>query len=223
MQSKPIVWKTCIELIAMVMLVGCSATPAATPTQAPTVDLQPTFDAIAKHAVETMTANMTLNAPTATLVIPTDTPLPPTNTVPPLPTETPAPTETPTRVFIPWTSTPTSTPVVYGCAITGVSPSSSDKIVEDQDFDGKWSLKNIGTKTWLAGNTDISYSSGTRFQQDTDLVDLTSDVAPNGTYTVTIDMRAPDSDGTYTTTWLMHLEDGSSCELTMTINVSNDD
>jgi len=219
MVPKSIVWKTFLVLAA-VILGSCTAAPAAvTPTQAPTVDLKPTYDAIATQAVQTMVADMTKNAPTATPVIPTDTPVP-TNTIPPLPTETPAPTQTPTRVFIAWTSTPTATQAAYACSITSVSPKSSDKIKVDQDFDGSWSLKNTGTKTWNAGNTDIHFSEGTRFHTGSDLKDITSDVAPNGTYTVVIDMKAPSSDGTYTTTWAITLEDGSVCTLGMTINVT---
>ena len=52
------------------------------------------------------------------------------------------------------------------------------------------------------------------------LRDLTADVAPNGTYTFTLDMRAPTGDGTYTTGWAIHLEDGSTCALNLTINVT---
>lgn len=219
MYSKSIVWKI-VPVLVGIVLAGCSAAPVAvTPTQAPTVDPKPTFDAISTQAVQTMAANLTLNAPTATPIVPTDTPVPPTSTVPPLPTNTPAPTNTPTRAFIPWTATPTATQAAYACSVTDVSPKASDKITVDQDFDAKWSLKNTGTKTWAAGNTDIAYSSGTKLHTGGDLVDLGSDVAPNGTYTVVVDMKAPGSDGTYTTSWAMTLEDGSVCTLSLTINV----
>jgi hypothetical protein len=219
MYSKPMVWRILGGLLLVAVLAGCGIAPTATATSTPvpTVDTKPTFDAVSTQAAQTVIANLTLNAPTATPVTPTNTPAP-TNT--PVPTETPAPTSTATRAFIPWTQTPTPTQAAYACTVTDVSPKSSDTIKVDQDFDGKWSLKNTGTKTWLAGNTDIRYSSGTKFQQGGDLVDLNSDVAPNGTYTVTIDMKAPSSDGTYNTSWGLVLEDGTVCALNLTINVS---
>jgi len=204
-------------LIAAVILAGCSPAPTPSPTAVPTIDPQPTFNAIATQAVQTMVADLTLNAPTATPVTPTATPAP---TETPAPTNTPAPTETPTRVFIPWTATPTATQAAYACTVTGVSPTTSDTIKVDQDFDAKWSLKNTGTKTWIAGNTDIGFIDGTKFQTSGDLFDLSSDVAPNGTYTVVIDMKAPSSDGTYSAQWGIFLEDGSVCTLNLKINVS---
>jgi hypothetical protein len=220
MHSKPMVWKIMLGWILAAILVSCSAAPTATPTSVPTVDPKPTFDAISTQAVQTMAANLTLNAPTATPIPPTDTPAPTaTNTIP-APTNTPAPTETPTRVFIPWTKTPTATQPVYNCTVTDVSPKSSDTITVDQEFDAKWSLKNSGVNTWSADNADFRYIDGTKLQSKSDLYDLSSDVAPNGTYTVTVDMKAPSSDGTYSTSWGLYLEDGTVCKLSLTINVT---
>ena len=208
-----------LQVLIVVVLTGCSAAPSATPTPVPTIDLKPTFDAVAAQAVQTMIANLTLNAPTATPIVPTDTPAP-TMTVPPLPSNTPAPSATPTRVFIPWTKTPTATQPVYNCTVTNVSPTTKDTITVDQDFDGKWTVKNSGVKTWYSDNTDIRFVEGTELQESGDLVDLESDVAPNGTYTIVVDMKAPSSDGTYTTSWGIYLEDGTVCPLTITINVT---
>lgn len=217
MRLQPFKRMCLVGLILALTLAGCSPAPTPLPTAVPTIDPQPTFNAIITQAVQTMAAELTLNAPTATPVIPTDTPAP---TETPAPTNTPAPTETPTRVFIPWTATPTATQAAYACTVTGVSPTTSDTIKVDQDFDAKWSLKNTGTQTWYAGNTDIAYIDGTKFQTSGDLKDLSSDVAPNGTYTVVIDMKAPSSDGTYSATWGIFLEDGSVCTLNLKINVT---
>lgn len=208
-------------LLIAALLGGCGAAQTPAPTPFPTVDTRPTMDAVSTQAVQTAIANLTLMAPTATPVTPTpaatDTPQP---TETPAITNTPVPSETPTRVFIPWTKTPTATQVVYGCTITSVSPNKNDTIKVDQDFDAKWTIKNNGINTWNAGNTDIRFVDGTKLQKSKDLYDLGADVAPNGTYTVTVDMRAPSSDGTYSTTWGIYLEDGSVCSLPLTINVS---
>lgn len=213
------VWKILSGVLLAALMVGCSAPTPVIPTPEPTVDTRPTMEAVATQAVQTMVANLTQNAPTATPVTPTSTPAP-TNTSAPVATETPAPTSTATRVFIPWTKTPTATAIIYGCSVTSVSPKSTDTITVDQDFDGKWTVKNTGSKTWSSGNTDIRFVDGTKFQQNGDIYDLASDVAPNGTYTITIDMKAPSGDGTYSASWGIFLEDGSVCSLGLTINVT---
>jgi hypothetical protein len=221
MYFKTMVGKILSVLIIAAIFAGCNVSPTATPTPAATVDQKPTFDAISTQAVQTMVANLTLNAPTATQTsLPTDTPAP-TATNPPLPTNTPVPTETPTRVFIPWTKTPTATQAVYNCTVTSVAPTTSTAIKVDQDFDAKWTVKNSGVNTWVSSNTDIRYVDGTKMQTSGDMQDLTADVAPNGTYTVTIDMKAPSSDGTYSTSWGIYLEDGTVCTLALKINVTN--
>jgi hypothetical protein len=110
--------------------------------------------------------------------------------------------------------------VIYGCTVTDVKPKSTDTIKVEQDFDAIWTVKNIGTQPWRAGNTDVFFVSGEKLHTTIDLRDVTSDVAPNGTYTVTIDMKAPTGDGTHTTAWAIQLEDGSTCALNLTINVS---
>jgi len=219
MYSKTMVWKILSGLIVIAALAGCAA-PTAMPTSTPvpTVDPQPTFNAVSTQAVQTAMADLTLSAPTATPVTPTSMA---TATNTPAPSETPTLTSTATREFIPWTKTPTPTQAAFSCAVTNVSPKSSDTVKVDADFDGSWTVKNTGTETWNAGNTDIRYSDGTKFQTSGDLQDLANDVAPNGTYTITIDMKAPSSNGTYTTTWGVYLEDGSVCPLNLTINVSN--
>jgi hypothetical protein len=219
MYSKPMVWKILSGLVLIAVLAGCGAAPTATATStpAPTIDTKPTFDVVSTQAAQTVIANLTLTAPTATPVTPTSTP---TMTNTPAPTGTPTLTPTETRVFIPWTKTPTPTQAAYSCVVTEVLPSSSDAQKVDENFDGVWTVKNTGTQTWASGNTDIRYISGTRFQKNTDTVDLNQDVAPNGTYKVTIDMIAPGSDGTYNTSWGIYLEDGSVCTLNLTINVS---
>lgn len=210
-------------VVLVSILTGCSL--AATPTPVtPTVNPQPTFDAIQTQAVATAVAGMTLNAPTATPVTPTAT-LAPTNT--PAPTDTPLPpteTATPTRVFIPWTKTPTAAPLAYNCTVTAVKhlvgTSSVNSVAVNTVFDTVWSLKNSGTQTWDHSNLDIVYSSGDKLQTKGDLYDMPHDVAPNGTLDVTVDMKSPANDGTYTTAWAIHFPDGTDCTLSTSINVT---
>lgn len=213
------VWSLLKGLVLIAALAGCTAAPTAapTPTPIPTIDPRPTFNAIATQAVQTMVVDLTLNAPTATPIPPTFTP---TVTLTPAPSETPGPTVTETRVFIPWTKTPTEVPPEYTCIITAVSPQPSDTITVDQEFDAAWSIKNSGKKAWLKDNSDVKFLDGTQLQTSGNMVDLKSDVAPNGTTTVVIDMKAPSGDGTYTTTWGLYMNEDAVCNLSLTINVT---
>ncbi len=214
--------KLVLRLLAMVMLVaflaGCNASPTATvapttapATAAPTVDQQPTFNAIKTQAVQTVVANMTQNAPTAAPATATNTAQP---TATPLPTNPPA-TSTPT--FIPWTLTPTPGP--YSCSITSTSPASTTSYATNADIDGVWVVKNNGTQTWLSGETDVRYSSGTKLQKNGDILDLKNNVAPGESYTVGIDMRTPTSAGTYTTSWIIITGKTTICTLNLTVKV----
>ena len=217
MSVKTKVWALITGWFLLASLAGCGPAPTAPPTPIPTIDPKPTFEAISTQAAQTVIANLTLTAPTTTPIPPTATQAP---TFTPAPTETPAPTVTATRVFIPWTKTPTTAPPEYSCLIVSVSPKSTDTIKVDTAFDGSWSLKNNGTKAWTADSSDFRYVSGDKLQSKSDLYDLKSDVAPNGTYTVTVDMKTPSGDGTFTTTWGLVMNDGSICNLTMTFNVT---
>ena len=222
MFSKKLVWNILSVLVLAAGLVGCGSAPTAiaTPTTIPTVDPKPTFNAVSTQAAQTVVADLTKNAPTATEVVPpTQTPVP-TNTTAPTNTNTPAPTATNTRVFIAWTHTPTPTQSAYSCVVTEVSPKSGETLKVNQDFDGKWTVKNSGTKTWSAGNVDLGFISGDKFQAGSLTYDLGNDVAPNGTYTFAIDMKAPANDGTFTSVWGLNLEDGSVCQLSLNINVT---
>lgn len=214
MFSKTISKLSCAVLA--LTLVGCSslsqATPTTSPTPTSTVDSQATLDALSNSVVQTVYVALTQSAPTIT---PTPTA---TETLLPTATETVGPTITPTHAFIAWTQTPTPTQAAYSCSLISVSPASSTKINANTAFDAVWTVKNTGYNTWNDGNTDIRYIDGQAMQTGGNAVDLNSSVAPNGTATITVDMQAPDGDGTYTTTWGIYLEDGTICSLSLTIN-----
>lgn len=218
MNTRSLQGKILACLAVLVILAGCAA-PTATPV--PTVDMAPTLVALQAQAVQTVYAQMTASAPTATPVTPTSTA---TNTLVPTQTFTPAPpTATPTATFRPWTLTPaySATPNTYSCKVTSVSPASNSEIKVGESFDGKWVVKNTGTKTWTTNEMDISFASGTNFQKSgATLVDLGADVAPDNSYTVVIDMVAPANTGTYSTSWTMNQE-GVVCTLNLTIKTVN--
>jgi hypothetical protein len=229
--SKQWMWKFAALLIFGAMLAGCSG---AQPSLEPTVDTQPTFSLIQTQAVQTAVVEMTLNAPSATPIVATETQapapeatateaaptaVPPTNTpVPVLPTAT---NTVPVITVIPRTSTPASTPTAgpLGCTITESSPPSGADLTPGVDFDGRWVVKNTGTDTWRASEVDVRYVSGTKFQVRVDAFDLPADVAPNGTFTIIVDMLAPKDPGRYTANWAVIRGGTTICSLPLVIDV----
>lgn len=213
-----------LRLLALVaiaaILVGCaSPSPTATSTTvAPTVDQQPTFNAVKTQAAQTIVANLTQNAPpTAIPVTPTNTPSPTgtaTLTSTPLP-----PINTATATFIPWTLTPTIG--AFSCSVTSVSPKATDKLSPSTAFDGTWVIKNIGTETWQHKEIDIHYVSGQKFQENPDLIlkDMTDDVTTGNSYTVIVDMISPADAGTYTAVWSVAKGKDILCTLNLTVVV----
>jgi hypothetical protein len=215
-------WKVMGITAILVMLAGCGG---ATPTLAPTADLQATENALGTEVALTIVADLTQNAPpTATTAPPTE--VPPTDT--PVPTEPPAPTatltlvpSTPTNTRIPATLAPTNTPTPasFTCSVEDQSPEFGDDFPPNADFDGRWVIENTGNETWEAAAVDIRHVAGTEFHLDNDAYDLGSDIAPDDTFTFVVDMRAPSSPGRYSTTWALVQGGSTLCTLALTIDV----
>jgi hypothetical protein len=202
-------------------LVGCSSpTPTLAPTVvAPTVDLQPTLAAVQTQAVQTVVANLTKNAPTA---VPATATLAVTATTAPTATQavtnTPVPpTAAPTATYVPWTLTPTVAP--YSCTLIDVLPKVSTTYAVNTNFDAQWIVKNNGTAKWLAAETDVRYSAGTKMQKLGDIQDLKNDVAPGENYTILMDMVTPATVGTYTDTFVLITGKITICTVSVTVTV----
>lgn len=216
MYCKSIAWKLAALLLAVTTLAGCS-TPTAAPTTAPTMNV----GLIQTQSAQTVVANLTLNAPTVTPTVPTSTAteVPPTET--PAATNTPVPpTAVPTNTFIPWTLTPvyTATPA-YPCTLVEVAPKFGDTLKVGSDFDGRWVVKNTGSKTWHSSDADIRFTAGKKFGASATVFDLAKDVAPDGKYTFIVDMKTPADPGTYTSTWVMAEGSQTLCVLNLNIKV----
>ncbi len=209
-----------ILTIAAIALTACQ--PSAPATVDPNI-VQATVNALSTQAMETIAAQATQTA----LAIPTNTPQP-TSTPTEVPTATlaatatatlpPPPTAVPTRAI---TNTPvyTATTAPYACVITSQSPASGATLKINEDFDMKWTIKNTGTKIWLLGNVDLTYTDGQKMQKYTDGVDLPKETDPTEEVTFVVDMKAPDKAGTYTATWKL-LEAGTNiCTLSVNIKV----
>ena len=199
-------------IIGLLALVGCSVSPGITPTSAPTTDINGLSTQIAETVVAQITREAALN-PTAVppTVAPTQTQLPPTAvpTEPAAVVNTPVPTLTtvPTKsggsyVFIP------SATSSYTDQATWVTQTPPDYKVmpAGKDFDGVWTIKNTGKRTW---NTQFyaKYVSGT-LEATKDIYFLPSPLAVNDTVGFTIDFVAPTTPGTYTSNWKLVNDDG---------------
>jgi hypothetical protein len=208
------------------LLSACSLSGVQTPV--PTVDTAPTLNAVRTQAAQTVEADLASR--------PTETSLPATATLAPSATEVPSSTPVPTNTLVLATNTPpptntssapsatptltiTSTPGEFGCSITASSPARGDSFKPGADFDGRWTVKNTGTKTWASAEMDYRYSSGTKTYAHESLYDLPKDVAPGDSIDIVVDMLAPTAVGSYSSTWSISMGGRSICALSLYITV----
>lgn len=209
-------------IVLVTSLVGCTS-PTSIPTlTAPTVDLQPTLNAVQTLAAQTVITNLTKNAPTAVLVTATlaasSTPAATATQAPPAATSTALlPTAVPTATYIPWTLTPTVAP--YSCSLISTAPPSTTTYAVNTNFDVQWVVKNTGINKWLMQETDARFSAGAKMQKLGDIQDLKNDVASGENYTVLIDMVAPATVGTYSVTWILITGKITICTMSASIIV----
>jgi len=209
-------------ITAAMLLSACSFNSPTVPTANPQ-DQQATVDAAVDLALQKFSANLTSTAaamPTSTFTL---APTPePTATFTPAFTATLAPAPTNTRV--PYTPVPTNTatPGAYSCRLIRTSPVDSAKINVNEDFDGTWTVRNVGTKSWEIGSLDLKYTSGTKFQTKGDVFDVTTVVEPGADLTLVVDMKVPATTGKYNASWILTM-DGSTafCALPLSIEAVN--
>ncbi len=151
---------------------------------------------------ETMTA-----MPTATLQ-PTATPVPATPTQIIIPTAT-TDSQNGNRgqgqggqgTGVPTITTVSAAPLCKDAVyVTDVTIPDNTVFAPGVSFEKTWSILNAGTCTWDAGYT-LSFTSGETMSGVA--VPLTSAVAPNQQVSVSVQMTAPATAGTYTSYWQM--------------------
>jgi hypothetical protein len=219
-----------ITIISLLFLVGCTATPAAVAPAAPTMDPGVIRTEAAQTVVAQMAATSAAEQAAATqlpvvltatpaAVLPTEVPTQPqpTSTIAPLPiVPTPIPSITPyvapTAVVIvqPTKSSggsyvaPTASP--YKASFISQSPFDGAKFKPNEDFDGVWTLKNIGTKTWTS-KYYFRFVKGDQIARE-DHYYIKEDVAPGSTYKLVMDMKAPQDAGNYISRWELVNDNG---------------
>jgi len=195
---------------------GSALNPLAPPTLPAPLTL-PTSTATLKQLPQVNTATPMAVVNTAEFSAtpkPSSTPLP-TNTSFVLPSATITPTPTSTE-----TSTPTASPTssAFQCEVVSFSPMLNANYPSGGDFDGRWTIKNVGTEVWEA-NVDLVYRSGTKFQASRDAVDLPNAVSTGSSVEIVVDMFAPREAGTYETIWSLRKDSTYFCEVRLVIKV----
>jgi hypothetical protein len=122
------------------------------------------------------------------VIVPTATPLAPTNT--PLPTFTPVP--------------PTATPIPIPCDraqfISDVTIPDNTEIGAGTTFVKTWRLKNSGSCTWTSGYAVVFYN-GDAMSGPSSASITTGTVPPGSTVDVSVSLIAPINPGTYRGNW----------------------
>ena len=149
---------------------------------------------MATSVAETVQA-MAMQQPTMTVPAPTAEPtatlpvLQPTNTVSALPQPTAAPAHACNEAVFVSETIPDNTHLKLS-----------------ENFTKTWTVMNTGTCTW---NTNYKwvFVSGDQMEAPAS-VNLTQEVAPNGQITISVPMKTPYTEGTYTGYWALQGEDG---------------
>ena len=206
-------------LIMTALVLACVPT-----TLIPVSSPVPTFDPNSINTVIVLTADAAATQ-TALMIPPTLTP-----TVTMFPSNTPPPTETPTPTFLfilPTSTVPSSTPTAdtsgsgsqFACRVDSQTPSNNSTFAQGANFDAHWLVTNIGTDAWDSNSADYRFSNGDRIHRAS-IYDFNKSV-PSGKQTeIVVAMKAPDSAGTYTTTWKINIGKERFCSMTLTIIVN---
>jgi hypothetical protein len=158
---------------------------------------------------QTMSAQQSLFTPTAessatpeptfeSVVIFTDTPIPP-------------PTAFPTNTFAPVAP---AVQQAYDCFVETRSPEYLEEFKAGGNFEIKWFVRNTGTNAWTSG-VDVKYASGPKMTSP-ERVEISTALNPGDVYKITLNAKAPNKAGTYTMTWIV---EGQLCYANVTITV----
>lgn len=182
---------TACSAVLLLMLTACNF-PLFRPAAEPTT----TADLIATSAAQTVAA---LSTQLASAEAPTDTPQP---SQPPSVTDTSTPpVATPTATKpAPTIPLPTPTPPCDKLGqVEDVTIPDGTEIEGGDTFTKKWKLTNAGTCTWTTSYA-IVYTEGDLMDAPTSVA-LPASVPPNGTVTISVNMKAPTSAGQYQGYW----------------------
>jgi hypothetical protein len=203
MRKSPII--TLIALVNIIMLTSCNLPR---PNSTPTSGIQVSVQTIAAMTVEAI----------LTQSMPSNTPLSPTKTYTSIPTNTlaatqlPSITTTPQLPTITITSqittsvTPTSAPCDRATFVSETFPDDSEVSPEGM-FSKTWTLKNNGICTWNSGYS-IVFVKGDAMTTIASQPLTTGTVTPGESIKISINLKAPSTDGTYRGYWMLRNANG---------------
>lgn len=183
-------------VVAAVLLAGCNYSNVAQ------------GDQLATLAASTVEAALQLTELAATLA-------PPTLALPTLPAETATPsptipvnTPTPQPPTVPPASVTPSKPCNAASFVADVNYPDNTSVVMDEDFTKTWRLKNVGTCTWTSGYK-LVFDSGDRMDAPSSKSFTSGSIDPGETVDISVDLTAPNDDGTYQGNFRLKDPDGA--------------
>lgn len=197
-----------LNALLAIALLGTACTPAAAPT--PTLDP----NVIYTSAAQTVVAQLTQNAPTATQR-PTETPRATATRMSSLPTLPPLGTLAPLK-----TSTAALGPTNDKCQYITQSPSDNSSVKANSVFNVIWRIKNTGTTTWNTNYYYRFYAAVDKLGTSANSYPLTATVAPNGEVELKVIADASSVPGLYDTSWVLTNAEGRNfCSFNIKVNV----
>jgi hypothetical protein len=203
----------------MILIVFVFALAACLPGQEP-VDVEPIVNTAVAQAMATNQSQVEQAVALTVAAQVTDTAAPAEVTLEPTGIPFDSPTATlfiPTVTPVP-TNTSSGGGIVYkpeyACNAINRKPKDNTEFNRNAKFDIKWTIVNTGTKTWPAG-IDVKYFSGPKMAT-VNRIEIPKEMKPGDTYLIDLDAVAPDKRGFYVMTWTL---DGQMCYPYVAINV----
>ncbi len=172
-----------------------------------------------QSAFETLAAQLTQTAPTATGGEPVAT-----STA--IPTNTPIATFTPIATAVPPTKTPIPIPCNAASYISDVTIPDWSSVIAGESFVKTWKVKNVGTCAW-SKDYKIFFFGGNQMLAPS-AVSFPQAVNPGETVNLSVNMVAPSDKGSYTGSWMLKSSGGTvfgvgtAYNVPLTVNIKVD-
>ena len=206
-------------LITTIFVLSCDVSSLVAPSTIPSPD---------SNLVQTIIVQTGAAAAsqTAALVTPS---LTPSST--PLPSQTPSTTPSPTETFVFNLPTPKINPTgtdvkgatgskngAWDCQLVSQSPPDGTSVAANYPFSASWTVQNTGYVVWLRSSVDLIHTGGPQLSSASGY-NTHSDVAVGSSESLSLQMTAPSSPGSYTSYWALRASRTIFCPLSVTIMV----
>ncbi len=111
-----------------------------------------------------------------------------------------------------------TTSTSYSCKLVSQTPSDWVKMVRRQAFDAYWTVQNTGA-VWNSSSTRFVYLGGAKFQTHGDSFYIGKNIGVGSKIKLGVDMVAPKTPGTYSTTWALKSGNTTFCRVTLILTV----